>query len=74
MPSLITARVPSDVLSLRESRELSIFMAAETTVLYCMRSKSNSACLANPDAQRFIDGKPVRKIIVVPKKLVNIVV
>lgn len=33
-----------------------------------------AAALANPDAQRFIDGRPVRKIIVVPKKLVNIVV
>lgn len=32
------------------------------------------AALANPDAVRFIDGKEPRKIIVVPKKLVNIVV
>lgn len=38
------------------------------------KSEIEAAALANPDAQRFIDGKPVRKIIVVPKKLVNIVV
>jgi leucyl-tRNA synthetase len=29
--------------------------------------------LATPNAQRFIEGKPVRKIILVPGKLVNIV-
>ncbi len=33
-----------------------------------------AAALANPDAQRFMDGKPARKIIIVPNKLVNIVV
>ena len=38
------------------------------------KSEIEAAALANPDAQRFVDGKPVRKIIVVPKKLVNIVV
>lgn len=38
------------------------------------KSEIEAAALANPDTQRFIDGKPVRKIIVVPKKLVNIVV
>ena len=38
------------------------------------KSEIEAAALANPDAQRFIDGKSVRKIIVVPKKLVNIVV
>lgn len=38
------------------------------------KSEIEAAALDNPDAQRFIDGKPVRKIIVVPKKLVNIVV
>ena len=32
------------------------------------------AALANPDAVRFINGKEPKKIIVVPKKLVNIVV
>lgn len=32
------------------------------------------AALANPDSVRFIDGKEPKKIIVVPKKLVNIVV
>jgi leucyl-tRNA synthetase len=30
--------------------------------------------LTDEHAQRFIDGKPIRKVIVVPKKLVNIVV
>ncbi|HEY9199144.1 MAG TPA: leucine--tRNA ligase [Gammaproteobacteria bacterium] len=30
--------------------------------------------LADENVQRFIDGKPIRKLIVVPKKLVNIVV
>jgi leucyl-tRNA synthetase len=30
--------------------------------------------IANENVQRFIDGKPLRKVIVVPKKLVNIVV
>ncbi|HND15114.1 MAG TPA: class I tRNA ligase family protein, partial [Pseudomonadales bacterium] len=29
--------------------------------------------LADPQVQRFIDGKPVRKVIVVPGKLVNVV-
>ena len=29
--------------------------------------------LASPNAQRFVEGKTVRKIIVVPGKLINIV-
>ena len=33
-----------------------------------------AAALANPNVQRFIEGKEVRKVIVVPGKLVNIVV
>ncbi|MDQ8036091.1 MAG: leucine--tRNA ligase [Pedobacter sp.] len=33
-----------------------------------------AAALANPDAQRFIEGKPPKKVIVVKNKLVNIVV
>ena len=33
-----------------------------------------AAALANPDAQRFMDGKPARKIVIVPGRLVNIVV
>jgi leucyl-tRNA synthetase len=32
------------------------------------------AALADPNAQRFIVGAPIRKVIVVPGKLVNIVV
>ena len=31
------------------------------------------AVLANEKAQGYIDGKPIRKIIVVPRKIVNIV-
>lgn len=38
------------------------------------REEIEAAVLANPDAQRFMNGKPPRKIIVVPKKLVNVVV
>ncbi len=33
-----------------------------------------AAALASPDAQRFMDGKPARKIVIVPGRLVNIVV
>ncbi len=32
-----------------------------------------AAVLANENAQKWIDGKPIRKIIIVPKKIVNIV-
>lgn len=32
-----------------------------------------AAALANPDVQKFINGLTVRKIIVVKKKLVNVV-
>jgi leucyl-tRNA synthetase len=32
------------------------------------------AAMTNENVQKFIDGKPVRKVIVVPKKLINIVV
>ena len=31
------------------------------------------AVLANEKAQGYIDGKPIRKVIVVPRKIVNIV-
>jgi leucyl-tRNA synthetase len=33
-----------------------------------------AAALAEPNVQRFVAGKPLRKLIVVPGKLVNIVV
>lgn len=33
-----------------------------------------AAALADPVVQKFIDGQPVKKVIVVPKKLVNVVV
>jgi leucyl-tRNA synthetase len=33
-----------------------------------------AAALANADARRFMDGKPARKIVIVPGRLVNIVV
>jgi leucyl-tRNA synthetase len=32
------------------------------------------AALAEPNVKGFVDGKPVRKIIVVPGKLVNVVI
>ena len=38
------------------------------------RAHCEQAALANDNAQKFIDGKAVRKVIVVPKKLINIVV
>ncbi|MCL2346409.1 MAG: leucine--tRNA ligase [Desulfobulbus sp.] len=33
-----------------------------------------AAALANPEAQKFMDGKPAKKVVVVPGRLVNIVV
>ena len=33
-----------------------------------------AAALAHPDAIRFMDGKPAKKIVIVPGRLVNIVV
>jgi leucyl-tRNA synthetase len=33
-----------------------------------------AAALADPHVQKFVEGKPVRKVIIVPGKLVNIVV
>jgi leucyl-tRNA synthetase len=33
-----------------------------------------TAALADANVQRFMEGKPARKVIVVPRKLVNIVV
>ncbi|MDE2195734.1 MAG: leucine--tRNA ligase [Gammaproteobacteria bacterium] len=38
------------------------------------RESLEQAALADPSVQRFLDGKPVRKVIVVPGKLVNLVV
>ncbi len=38
------------------------------------KDDAEAAALANDNVARFIDGKPVRKVIVVPGKLVNIVV
>ena len=38
------------------------------------KSSCESAALANEKVLRFIDGKAIRKVIVVPKKLINIVV
>ena len=38
------------------------------------QAQLEAAALACPDAQPFLEGKTVKKIIVVPKKLVNIVV
>ena len=33
-----------------------------------------AAALAHPDAVRFMDGKPAKKVIIVPGRLVNIVI
>nr|VFJ96360.1 MAG: hypothetical protein BECKLFY1418B_GA0070995_10843 [Candidatus Kentron sp. LFY] len=38
------------------------------------REAVEQAALANENVQRFIEGKPVRKIIVVPGRLANVVV
>ncbi len=38
------------------------------------RGASEKAALDNENVQRFIDGKAIRKVVVVPKKLINIVV
>ncbi|MDH5339606.1 MAG: leucine--tRNA ligase, partial [Rubrivivax sp.] len=38
------------------------------------RSAIESAALAHPDAIRFMDGKPVKRVVVVPGRLVNVVV
>jgi leucyl-tRNA synthetase len=38
------------------------------------REAVERAALASPDAQRFMEGKPARKVVVVPGRLVNIVV
>ncbi|MDE2088774.1 MAG: leucine--tRNA ligase [Gammaproteobacteria bacterium] len=38
------------------------------------RGEIESAALADPNVQRFIEGRPVKKIIVVPDKLINVVV
>lgn len=38
------------------------------------KADAEAAALANDNVARFVDGKPVRKVIVVPGKLVNIVV
>jgi leucyl-tRNA synthetase len=38
------------------------------------RQRAQEAALADPGVQRFVAGKPVRKLIHVPDKLVNIVV
>ncbi|MDO9142616.1 MAG: class I tRNA ligase family protein, partial [Methylobacter sp.] len=38
------------------------------------KDEIEAMALADEQVQRFIDGQPVKKVIVVPKKLVNIVV
>jgi leucyl-tRNA synthetase len=38
------------------------------------REAIETAALAHPDAMRFMEGKPARKIVVVPGRLVNVVV
>ncbi len=38
------------------------------------REETEAAALASENVQRFLDGKPIRKVIVVPDKLVNLVI
>ena len=38
------------------------------------RDEIEAAVLANEQSQKYIDGKSIKKVIVVPKKIVNIVV
>jgi leucyl-tRNA synthetase len=38
------------------------------------REEIEAAVLANEQSQKYIDGKSIKKIIVVPKKIVNIVI
>ena len=38
------------------------------------KEEIEAAVLANDDVQKWIDGKPVRKVVVVPKRMVNIVI
>ena len=38
------------------------------------REEVEAAVLANEQTQKYIDGKSIKKVIVVPKKIVNIVV
>ena len=68
-PSALVADEIKYVIQINGKLRGEINVPAETP-----KSEIEAAALANPDAQRFIDGRPVRKIIVVPKKLVNIVV
>ena len=49
----------------RDRMKMSILATEEET---------KTAALANPKLQKFIAGKTIRKIVVVPRKLVNIVV
>ena len=37
-------------------------------------SDIEAAVLANENSQKYIDGKPIKKVIIVPKKIVNIVI
>nr|VFJ87641.1 MAG: leucyl-tRNA synthetase [Candidatus Kentron sp. LFY] len=48
--------------------------AQVTVAANASREEVEQAALANENVQKFMEGKPVRKIIVVPGKLVNVVV
>nr|VFK78178.1 MAG: hypothetical protein BECKSD772D_GA0070982_100849 [Candidatus Kentron sp. SD] len=45
-----------------------------TVVANASREKIEQAALGNENVQKFMEGKPVKKVIVVPGKLVNVVV
>ena len=49
-------------------------LRSHVTVANTSREKIEQAALGNENVQKFMEGKPVKKVIVVPGKLVNVVV
>jgi leucyl-tRNA synthetase len=63
----------------RQTLELVVQVNGRTRGKICVAADADedsirASALAEPNAQRFIQGKPVRKLIVVPGRLVNLVV
>ncbi len=48
--------------------------ATITVAVNMSQNEVEGVALADANVQKFIDGKPIRKVIVVPKKIVNVVV
>ncbi len=42
--------------------------------LAATNSDIEAAVLAAPETAKYLDGKPVKKMIIVPKKIINIVI